>query len=99
MNFTILLGLDNIGVFNRSMRLTKQTFAYGTSWMGMYALNIMDMALKIAITDNAFENYNWYYQQPGNENLILFHEYFHGDTGRGLWASHQTGWTALVTDL
>jgi len=33
---------------------------------------------------------------PGFENLLLFHEYFHGDTGRGLGASHQTGWTALV---
>ncbi len=43
--------------------------------------------------------YNGFYQQPENENLILFHEYFHGDTGRGLGASHQTGWTALVTDL
>lgn len=29
--------------------------------------------------------------------LHLFHEYFHDDTGRGLGASHQTGWTALVT--
>lgn len=29
-------------------------------------------------------------------DLILFHEYFHGDTGRGCGASHQTGWTALV---
>jgi hypothetical protein len=28
--------------------------------------------------------------------LVLFHEYFHGDTGRGLGASHQTGWTALI---
>jgi hypothetical protein len=28
--------------------------------------------------------------------LALFHEYFDGDTGRGLGASHQTGWTALV---
>ena len=27
---------------------------------------------------------------------LLFHEYFHGDTGEGLGASHQTGWTALV---
>jgi hypothetical protein len=43
-----------------------------------------------------FGNYNWFYQQPGNENLILFHEYFHGDNARGLGASHQTGWTALV---
>jgi hypothetical protein len=29
-------------------------------------------------------------------DLVLFHEYFHGDTGRGVGASHQTGWTALV---
>lgn len=29
-------------------------------------------------------------------DLVLFHEYFHADTGRGLGASHQTGWTALV---
>ena len=33
---------------------------------------------------------------PHWRNLILFHEYFHGETGRGLGASHQTGWTALV---
>ena len=33
------------------------------------------------------------------QDMILFHEYFHGDTGRGMGASHQTGWTALVTRL
>jgi hypothetical protein len=33
----------------------------------------------------------------GERDLVLFHEYFDGDTGRGLGASHQTGWTALVT--
>ena len=32
-------------------------------------------------------------------DLILFHEYFHGDNGAGLGASHQTGWTALVAKL
>ncbi|MGJ8672175.1 MGH1-like glycoside hydrolase domain-containing protein [Rubritalea sp.] len=31
--------------------------------------------------------------------LVLFYEYFHGDTGQGLGASHQTGWTALVVTL
>ena len=36
---------------------------------------------------------------PHWRELILFHEYFHGDTGRGLGASHQTGWTALVVRL
>ena len=32
-------------------------------------------------------------------DLVLFHEYFHGETGRGLGASHQTGWTALAVRL
>jgi hypothetical protein len=32
-------------------------------------------------------------------DLVLFHEYFHGDNGAGLGASHQTGWTALVAKL
>jgi hypothetical protein len=36
---------------------------------------------------------------PHWRNLVLFYEYFHGDTGRGLGASHQTGWTALVVQL
>jgi hypothetical protein len=30
---------------------------------------------------------------------VPFHEFFHGDTGEGLGASHQTGWTALVALL
>ena len=34
-----------------------------------------------------------------DEELLLFHEFFDGDTGRGLGASHQTGWTALVLNL
>jgi hypothetical protein len=36
---------------------------------------------------------------PHWRDLILFYEYFHGDNGRGLGASHQTGWTALVARL
>ena len=36
---------------------------------------------------------------PQWRDLVLFYEYFHGDTGAGLGASHQTGWTALVVDL
>lgn len=36
---------------------------------------------------------------PHWKDLILFHEYFDGDTGMGLGASHQTGWTALVAKL
>jgi hypothetical protein len=40
-----------------------------------------------------------YAQDPAFKDLLLFYEYFHGDTGRGLGASHQTGWTALAANL
>jgi hypothetical protein len=36
---------------------------------------------------------------PHWRDLVLFHEYFHGDTGTGVGASHQTGWTGVVTKL
>ncbi len=36
---------------------------------------------------------------PHWRDLILFYEYFHGDNGAGIGASHQTGWTALVAKL
>jgi hypothetical protein len=40
-----------------------------------------------------------YRSDPHWRDLVLFHEYFHGDNGSGLGASHQTGWTALVAKL
>jgi Glycosyl hydrolase family 63 C-terminal domain len=36
---------------------------------------------------------------PNFRDHVLFHEYFHGDSGRGVGASHQTGWTGLVAKL
>ena len=36
---------------------------------------------------------------PAWKDNVLFNEYFHGDNGAGLGASHQTGWTGLVADL
>ena len=36
---------------------------------------------------------------PHWRDLLLFYEYFHGDNGAGLGASHQTGWTGLIAPL
>jgi len=36
---------------------------------------------------------------PHWRDLVLFYEYFHGDTGAGVGAGHQTGWTGLVAKL
>ncbi|MGZ4702483.1 MAG: MGH1-like glycoside hydrolase domain-containing protein, partial [Ilumatobacteraceae bacterium] len=44
-------------------------------------------------TDEKFQ------KDPVWNRMIPFNEYFHGDNGRGLGASHQTGWTGLVADL
>ncbi len=40
-----------------------------------------------------------YSEDPHWRELVLFHEYFHADDGRGLGASHQTGWTALIAPV
>jgi hypothetical protein len=45
------------------------------------------------------KNYEKFYQDPNFKDLVLFYEYFHGENGRGLGASHQTGWTALIANL
>ena len=46
-----------------------------------------------------FRGIEVYRNDPHWKDLVLFHEYFHGDTGTGLGATHQTGWTGLVAKL
>ncbi len=46
-----------------------------------------------------FGEYEKLQTDPHFKDHVLFYEYFHGDTGRGVGASHQTGWTALVAEL
>ena len=46
-----------------------------------------------------FGSYDLRQTDPAWHDMIPFHEYFHGDTGAGLGASHQTGWPGLVADL
>ena len=46
-----------------------------------------------------YNEYSLYETDPYFKDLILFFEYFDGDTAAGLGASHQTGWTALVAEL
>jgi hypothetical protein len=38
-------------------------------------------------------------EDPNWRDLVLFYEYFHGDNGAGLGASHQTGWTGIVARM
>lgn len=59
--------------------------------------------LKIFMRDGngrraVFGSYNKMQTDPEFKDYILFHEYFDGDNGRGLGASHQTGWTGLISN-
>jgi len=46
-----------------------------------------------------FGRYDKFQEDPHWRDLLLFNEYYHGDTGMGLGASHQTGWSGLVANL
>jgi hypothetical protein len=46
-----------------------------------------------------FGDQSRFQRDPFWNQYLLFHEYFHGDTGKGLGASHQTGWTSLIAAL
>ena len=59
--------------------------------------------LRQALLQEAVQYYQKFLKQrsddPAFRDLVLFYEYFDGDTGAGLGASHQTGWTGLVAKL
>ena len=46
-----------------------------------------------------FGDVEYFQNDPHWRDYILFYEYFHGHNGRGVGASHQTGWTGLVASL
>jgi hypothetical protein len=46
-----------------------------------------------------FGNCKLFNSDPHWRDLVPFHEYFHGDTGRGCGANHQTGWTGLIAEV
>ena len=80
------LGLDNIGVFDRSKPLPTGGFisqADGTAWMAMYALNLMRIALELATEDHVYEDIatkffeHFLYIAAAMTNI--------GDDGIGLW--------------
>ncbi len=68
------------------------------------AIELCDRLIALFVPDKdskrpCFGENSRYAEKDDWKDLILFHEYFHGETGEGLGASHQTGWTSLVARL
>ena len=105
INFLIIQSIRRFGTFYGDSFLIEYPTRSGNKInLCQVADELTERLINLFIKDengkrSIYENYNWFYQQPGNEHLVLFYEYFHGDTGKGLGASHQTGWTALVAEL
>lgn len=65
---------------------------------------LTERLIKIYIHDDKGEIPVWgknkkFQSDPNFKDNLLFYEYFHGDNGSGLGASHQTGWTGLIANL
>ena len=105
MNYLIIKSLMRFGEFYGDD--LKVAFPTGSGNM----VNLVELSgklserlMKIFVRDDkgerpVFGKYNWFYNRPENKDLIQFFEFFDGDDGRGLGASHQTGWTALILNL
>ncbi|MEO1148275.1 MAG: glucosidase [Cyanobacteria bacterium J06638_22] len=68
------------------------------------ALDLEDRLIQVFLKDESdqrpvFGGIQTFQHDPLWQDYILFHEYFHGDNGAGIGASHQTGWTGLVAKL
>lgn len=48
---------------------------------------------------SCFGPHRKFHEDPHWKDLLLFNEYYHGETGQGLGASHQTGWSGIVANL
>jgi hypothetical protein len=83
------LGLDNIGIFDRSKPLPGGGFleqSDGTSWMAMYCLNMLAIALELARTDKAYEDV----ASKFFEHFVFISDAMNnlGNTGTELWDDH-----------
>jgi hypothetical protein len=72
--------------------------------MDLIAKELSLRCIKLFLPDEngnrpVFAHYEKFQKDPHFKDHILFYEYFHGDSGRGLGASHQTGWTGLVAEM
>jgi hypothetical protein len=102
--FLMIESLRKLGTAEGSLVTVPGPQGGAPCTLGQVAENLANRMIGIFTRDasgrRAFNGRNRKLQEdPHWRDLILFHEYFHGDTGEGLGASHQTGWTGLVASL
>jgi hypothetical protein len=105
VNYLLIDALDrHHGFFGETATAAYPTRSENQATLGQIAddlsQRLVSLFLEGADGDRpVFGTTTLFQTHPDWHGLIPFHEYFHGDTGAGLGASHQTGWTALVINL
>jgi hypothetical protein len=105
LNYLLIEALDRYDhYFGPSFTVDYPTGAGRPAALAEVADDLARRLVSVFVTGDdgrrpVFGEYTKLQTDPRWSSQLLFHEYFHGDTGAGLGASHQTGWTGLVLDL
>ena len=105
VNFLILTSLRQLHIhYGDDFKVECPTGSGKLMNLNEVALEIAGRLERIFLRDDhgkraVFGECELFQNDPSWHSLIPFHEYFHGDTGRGCGASHQTGWTGLTAQL
>jgi len=103
--FMMIESLRKLGkAYGPLMEITSPVGAEPAATFDDMARGFADRLISIFVADErgrrpVHGSIDKFQDDPHWRDLILFYEYFHGDTGVGLGASHQTGWTGLVASL
>ena len=105
INYLLIEALQKFNhYFGDSLKVECPTGSGQMMNLGEVATELSHRLVKMFLRDGdgdrpIYGGLKTFQQDPHWRDLILFHEYFHGDNGAGLGASHQTGWTGLVAKL
>lgn len=105
MNFLFVQALDSYGRFlGDTFTVADPDDPSARISLGSLSDRMSRRLTRLVVRDQrgrraVFGDNDYFQSDPYWKDLIPFHEYFDGDTGRGLGASHQTGWTATIALL
>ncbi|GIX47541.1 MAG: hypothetical protein KatS3mg131_1752 [Candidatus Tectimicrobiota bacterium] len=105
MNYLMIRALRKYAAyFGRSLRCEFPVGSGNHLTLDQIADELSRRLIRLFLRDEAgrrpvFGGEPLFQEDPHWRDCVLFYEYFHGETGKGLGASHQTGWTALVAKL
>lgn len=105
MNYLLVTALQTLGEYHQqNCQVAFPTGSENVTTLGNVSVELSERLVSLFTKDErgvrkSHLDHPIYTTDPHFKDLLLYYEYFHGDTGRGVGASHQTGWTGLVAEL